>query len=78
MTDMPRLLAGEWGSFAKAVGISDAPPLQLRDMKRCSIAGARAYSGFLMRNASADNVAVVIHTQYRAFEPRPRPTIHSL
>ncbi len=43
ITDMPRLLAGEWGSFAKAVWISDAPPLQMRDMKRCFMAGARAY-----------------------------------
>jgi hypothetical protein len=52
MTDTPRLLAREWESFAEAVGISDAPPLQLRDMKRAFMAGARAYSGFLMRHAS--------------------------
>lgn len=52
MTDTPRLLAGEWESFAEAVGISGAPAAQLREMKRAFMAGARSYSGFIMRHAS--------------------------
>lgn len=52
MTDTPRLLAGEWETFVEAVGIADAPEIQKREMKRAFMAGARSYSGFIMRHAS--------------------------
>ena len=54
MTDTPRLLAREWESFAEAIGISDAPAIQLVEMKRAFMAGARSYSGLIMRHASRD------------------------
>lgn len=54
MTDRPRLLAREWESFAEAVGISDAPEIQKVEMKRAFMAGARSYSGLIMRRASGD------------------------
>lgn len=53
MTDTPRLLAREWESFAEACELQDAPDIQKREMKRAFMAGARSYSGFLMRHASA-------------------------
>jgi len=53
MTDTPRLLAREWETFVDAVGIAEAGEIQKREMKRAFIAGARSYSGFLMRHASA-------------------------
>ncbi|WP_375453491.1 hypothetical protein [uncultured Methylobacterium sp.] len=52
MTDSPRMLAREFDTFVEAVGIADAPASQKREMRRAFFAGARAYSGFIMRHAS--------------------------
>jgi hypothetical protein len=37
----------------RATRIESAPPLQLREMKRAFFAGARAYSGLIMRFAES-------------------------
>lgn len=52
MSDTPRLLSREWDSFAAACELQDAPDIQRREMKRAFMAGARSYSGFIMRHAS--------------------------
>lgn len=52
MSDSPRMLAKEFASFVEAVGISGAPAIQLVEMRRAFMAGARSYSSFIMRHAS--------------------------
>lgn len=52
MSDAPRLLQGEWETFVEAIGLTAAPEVQRTDMRRAFFAGARAYSGFIMRHAS--------------------------
>lgn len=51
MNDRPQLLEREWQDLVKKSGLSDASALQKREMRRAFFAGARAYSGLLLKHA---------------------------
>ncbi|TXM72171.1 hypothetical protein FV226_13155 [Methylobacterium sp. WL12] len=46
------MLSREWDSFVEACDLQHAPEIQRREMKRAFMAGARSYSGLVMRHAS--------------------------
>ncbi|MCJ2057312.1 hypothetical protein MKL09_12180 [Methylobacterium sp. J-048] len=63
------MLSREWDSFAAACELQDALEIQRREMKRAFMAGARSYSGLVMRHASdGDEVTEIDLAMMEALE----------
>lgn len=50
MSDRPQFIEQQWRSFFAAVGLQDAPAIQLQEMRRAFFAGARAYSSIIFQH----------------------------